>query len=93
LLEITDINEAKSVMGKAALLVTMYTSLSWTQREAKFSGKTAEFSEFVRGTITVSWFGDEDWEKLKQHTAVKPIKTRRYDLDELLRRTVIANKP
>jgi hypothetical protein len=44
------------------------------------------------GAIVVGSYQDEDWDKLRANTKVRPFKTERYDVDELLLRPVIVNK-
>jgi hypothetical protein len=93
--EITGVKEARTASGKTAFLVTMedgglgasHIAVVDPARGKVFREDGAVFKESAAGAVTVAWYKDDDWENLK---SAKPFKTQRYDLDELLRRTVIA---
>jgi hypothetical protein len=99
--EITAVSEAKSASGKTALLVSMedgglgasHIAVVDPSRGKVFHEDGAKFAASGAGGVTVKWYKDDDWEKLESGIAVKAYKTRRYDLDELLRRKVIPSKP
>ncbi len=97
---IVSVDELKTASGKTALLVKMtdgglgasHVAVVNPRRGAVFSADGAEFMSRKSGSIEVGSFHDEDWDKLRANVQVRPFKTERYDLDELLMRPVIVNK-
>ena len=98
--EITGVVAVKSARGKTAFLVTMedgglgasHVAVADPGRGEVFREDGAKFAASSPGAIMVALYKDEDWDKLRDKVAVKPYKTQRYDVDELLRRSVIVNK-
>jgi hypothetical protein len=97
---ITSVEELKTGSGKTALLVKMtdgglgasHLSVVDPKRGEVFFTGGAEVEARGGGAIVVGSYQDEDWDKLRANTKVRPFKTERYDVDELLRRPVIVNK-
>ncbi len=96
---IIGLQEVKSSGGKTALLVSMedgglgasHIALVDPTRGEVFREDGAVFAPSAPGTIAVKWYNDPDWEKLQANAAVKPYKTRSYNLDELLGHSVLTN--
>ena len=94
------IEEVMTSSGKTALLVQMtdgglgasHLAVVDPERGEVFSAGGAEVMDRSGGAIVVGSYKDEDWDKLRTNTKVRPFKTERYDVDELLLRPVIANK-
>jgi|HubBroStandDraft_6_1064221.scaffolds.fasta_scaffold418786_2 hypothetical protein len=97
---ITGVEELKTSSGKTSLLVTMidgglgasHLAVVDPRRGEVFSADGAEFVNHSGGAIVVGWYQDEDWDKLRANHKLSPFKTERYDVDELLQRSVIVNK-
>ena len=96
---ITGVEEVKASSGKTALLVKMidgglgasHLAVVDPERGEVFSAGGAEVVDRGGGAIVVGSYRDEDWDKLRANTKVRPFKTERYDLGELLLRPVIVN--
>jgi hypothetical protein len=97
---IAGVEEVMSKSGKTALLVKMrdgglgasHLAVVDPKRGEVFSADGAEVVDRGGGAIVVGFYRDEDWDKLRANTKVSPLKTERYDIDELLLRPVIVNK-
>ncbi|MGH9665703.1 MAG: hypothetical protein ACRD9L_14860 [Bryobacteraceae bacterium] len=97
---ITGVLELKTNSGKAAILVEMtdgglgaaHVAVVDPKRGEVFSTDGAKVVDRGAGTIVLGLYRDQDWEKLNANREVRPFKTERYDLDELLLRPVIVNK-
>ena len=57
-----------------------------------FSADGARILDHGGGTVVLGSYRDEDWDKLRAKVKVRPLKTERYDIDELLLRPLIVNK-
>ena len=98
--EITDVKRAQSAAGKIAYLVSMedgglgatHIAVIDPAHGQVFHQDGARFDGVAQGTFSVSWYKDEDWEKLRQHAEVAPTKSQRYDLDDLLKPKPPAHK-
>jgi hypothetical protein len=97
---ITGVDEVKTVEGKTALLVKMRggglgaSSISVVDpgRGEVLFVASARIASRNGNSLTVGLYQNEDWEKLQSNEKVRPYKTARYDLDEVLHRPVIVNK-
>lgn len=91
--EITGVERMESAMGKVAYLVSMedgglgatHIAVVDPPRGQVFHEDGATFFAVEKGSFTVNWYKDEDWAKLANHAEVKPEKTKRFDLDEVLK--------
>jgi hypothetical protein len=97
---ITSVEELKSASGQTALLVKMtdgglgasHLSVVDPKRGEVFFAGGAKVEARGEGAIVVGSYQDEDWDKLRAHAKVRPFKTDRYDVDDLLRRPVLVNE-
>ena len=91
--EITGVQRAESTAGKAAYLVSMedgglgatHIAVVDPPRGQVFHQDGATFARVEKGGFTVNWYRDEDWAKLANHAEVEPTKSKRFDLDEVLK--------
>ncbi len=97
---VNTVKELETSAGVAALLVTMtdgglgasHVAVVNMARGEVFSADGARFLSATGNTIVVGSYRDGDWEKLRSGSKVQPLRTRRYDADELMTRPVLDNK-
>jgi hypothetical protein len=99
--EIMRVETARSIRGKAALLVTMedgglgasHVAVVDPGRGEVWVRHGARFGAKQKGAVSVEWYRDADWALLQEKQIVKPYRIRRYDLDALLARPVAIPTP
>lgn len=92
--QITNVEEAVSRTGKPAYLVSMedgglgatHIAVVDAHGSEVFRRDGAKFSNIERGSFTVDWYNDEDWTKMQNQADIKPARTRKYDLDQVMER-------
>lgn len=97
---ITTVEEVKTKSGQTALLIRMrdgglgasHFAVADPTRGEVFSAGGADIAGRRGDIVTLGYYNDEDWEKLRAKVKVSPYKTERYDLNEILRRPVLENK-
>lgn len=100
---VTDVSEARTRSGRTALLVTMgdgglgasYFAVIDPQRGEVFFRRWARLASRRGDTITVGFWREGDWEDTASDGTPrrKPVRTERHNLNTILRRRVIYNKP
>jgi hypothetical protein len=101
---VDDVVEAKTSSGKVALLVKMsdgglggqYLAVVDPLRGEVFVRKWARLLSSKGDIITLGLYREEDWDKFNESeqaaAKVRPYKTERYKLSDILKRRVIYNK-
>jgi hypothetical protein len=95
--QIDNVEERRSSHEKRALLVRMtdggqgasHIAVVDPERGEVFSADSARFLKGGDGRILIGYFGDDDWDKLREGVKVAPQKTEELNLDMLLERPVI----
>ncbi|HXX66483.1 MAG TPA: hypothetical protein VEK07_04850 [Polyangiaceae bacterium] len=85
--------------GRTVLLIVMkdgglgatHVAFADPERGELFRADGADVMQRAEGSVRIGWFRDEDWERLEQDAAVRPLRTERLDLDAVLRRPVMHN--
>ena len=100
---VTDVREARTRAGRTALLVTMadgglgasYFAVVDPQRGEVFYRRWARLASRSGDTITIGFWREDEWENAAADGTPrsKPFRTERHNLNTILRRRVIYNKP
>ncbi len=100
---VTDLSEARTRTGRAVLLVTMgdgglgasYFAVVDPQRGEVFFRRWARLTNRRGDNITLGFWGADAWEDAASDGTprTKPQRTERHNLNTILRRRVIYNKP
>lgn len=96
---IDSVKEAATSSGKNALLVEMmdtnidavHVAVVDPARGEVYCEDGAKLAAVDGDTITLAFYGDDDWDNLGDHPDIKPQKTEKRDLKELLAREVMTN--
>ena len=98
---VQNVREARTTDGKPALLVDMvdggmgasHLAVVDPARGEVFCEDGARLGGIQGDTITLNYYGDDDWDMLNDNQEVKPQKTEQYDLRQVLTRAVMKNNP
>jgi hypothetical protein len=96
---INEVKETPTTNGKTALLVEMmdtnidaqHVAVVDPARGEVFCEDGAKVAALDGDTITLAFYGDDDWDALADHPEIKPQKTEKHDLKELLAGQVMTN--
>ncbi|HZU27849.1 MAG TPA: hypothetical protein VFA04_20125 [Bryobacteraceae bacterium] len=96
---VNDVKEAATTTGRSALLVEMmdtnidaiHVAVVDPARGEVFCEDGAKLASVDGDTINLAFYGDDDWDNLADHPDIKPQKTEKHDLKELLAREVMSN--
>jgi len=97
---IDSVEERRSSHEKRALLVRMtdggqgasHIAVVDPERGEVFSADSARFLKGADGRIVIGYFGDDDWDKLREGVKVAPQRTEELDLDALLAKPVVTHQ-
>jgi|SRR5579884_2234491 len=98
---VQNVKEARTSDGKPALLVDMvdggmgasHVAVVDPARGEVFCEDGARLTSVQGDTMTLAYYGDDDWDALNDNQEVKPQKTETYDLRQVLTRAVMKNNP
>jgi hypothetical protein len=94
------VSSVRTATGKPALLVEMrdgglgasHVAVVDPTRGEVFSQSKVKVMEVNSKTLLLGYFRERDWEALGRGENIRPYRTRRFDLDALLKRSVVVNK-
>jgi hypothetical protein len=96
---VNEVKEAPTTNGKSALLVemmdtnidAMHLAVVDPTRGEVFCEDGAKLASVDGDNITLAFYRDDDWDNLHDNPDIKPQKTEKHDLKELLARDVMNN--
>jgi len=97
---IEDVKEARTSTGKQVLLALMsdsnldayHVAVIDPDRGEVFCEDGAKISTVEGDNLALAYYGDDDWDALRDKQDVKPQKIQQYDLKELLAKAVMTNQ-